>query len=89
MSAYSPNNLTITLFFQHPQLSWYPSNDLVHPSSNGWPWVAGGIGDDTFRVLAAMDMDGDDKVYDTKWAAALFNWRDWVNSPCVILLFLG
>jgi hypothetical protein len=57
----------------------YPAAFLKHPYSNAWPWTSPAH-DDNFRVLAAFDTDGEGKLYDTKFAASLFTWRDWVND---------
>ena len=52
--------------------------ELMHPASDFYPFNASTA--DDFRVLAALDMDGADMLTDTKWAAGLFVWRDWVNA---------
>lgn len=61
-----------------PKTPWYPASYLVHPDSDAWPWTSSHS--DHFRVLTGLDMDGVNKMYDTKWAASVFMWRDWVND---------
>ena len=73
--------------FQHPMRFgqapgyWWPAADLVQPETgpDPWPWDANVV-NDTFRVLSTLDRDGDERVYDARWAAAINIWRDWNNN---------
>ena len=61
--------------------TWWPAIDLLHPETgpSTWPWDANAV-NDTFRVMSFMDRDGNDKLYDARWAAAINIWRDWNNN---------
>jgi hypothetical protein len=64
-----------------PGYDWWPPADLTHLETGpaAWPWDANVV-NDTFRVMSFMDRDGNDRVYDARWAGAVNMWRDWNNN---------